>query len=275
MATEKTIQTKKPENKFLAWLKNYSFSILAMVILLVIWEGATRIFDIKEYILPAPSVILAEMSGKLDTLFYYSLVTGYEILLGYLLSIIVGIPLGLAIYYSGVLERIIYPFLVASQTIPKIAIAPLLVLWFGWGIMPKVIISFLIAFFPIVVDTVVGLKTTEPEMIYLVRSMGATRMQVFWKVSLPNALPNIFGALKVASTLAVVGAVVGEFVASEEGLGYLLVVSHGYLDTALMFAGIFFLSLLGIVFFFIIEILERVFVPWKVEKEGILRSATM
>ena len=131
------------------------------------------------------------------------------------------------IYYSKFLERTIYPSLVASQTVPKVAIAPLLVIWFGWGIWPKIIVAFLIAFFPIVIDTVVGLKATQPEMIYLVRSMGATRMQIFWKVSLPNALPNIFGGLKVAITLAVVGAVIGEFVASDHGLGYVLVVSQG------------------------------------------------
>ncbi|NPV77990.1 MAG: ABC transporter permease [Anaerolineae bacterium] len=246
-----------------------------MIVVIVLWELAVKVFDVKEYILPAPSQVLRKLTGNLSLLFRYSLVTGWEILLGYLLSIIVGIPMGLMIFYSRFLERVIYPFLVASQTIPKIAIAPLLIIWFGWGIWPKIIVSFLIAFFPIVVDTVVGLKNTEPEMIYLVRSMGADRSQIFFKISLPNALPNIFGALKVASTLAVVGAVVGEFVASDEGLGYLLVVSHGYMDTTLMFAGILFLSLLGIIFFFIIEIIERLALPWKTEKESVLHSATM
>ena len=196
----------------------------------------------------------------------YRRVTAWEVLLGYTMSIVIGIPMGLMIFYSRFLERIIYPLLVASQTIPKIALAPLLIIWLGWGIWPKIVVSFLIAFFPIVVDTVVGLKQTEPEMIYLVRSMGANRSQIFFQISLPNALPNIFGALKVASTLAVVGAVVGEFVASNSGLGYLLVVSQGYMDTASMFAGIVFLSLLGIIFFFIIEIIERIALPWKVEK---------
>jgi len=263
------------ENKLFTWVKNYSYSIITMIILIAIWELSVKFFDIKEYLLPAPSVIFQKITKNFSLLLEYSKVTAWEILLGYLMSIVIGIPMGLMIFYSRFLERIIYPLLVASQTIPKIALAPLLIIWLGWGIWPKIIVSFLIAFFPIVVDTVVGLKNTEPEMIYLVRSMGANRAQIFFKISLPNALPNIFGALKVASTLAVVGAVVGEFVASDSGLGYLLVVSQGYMDTASMFAGIVFLSLLGIIFFFIIEIIERIALPWKVEKESILHTATM
>ncbi len=268
-------ENAKRGNRFFNWLMNYSFSIIAIAILVILWEGAVKGFDIKTYILPAPSVIIKDIVENFSLLMKYSAVTGWEIILGFVMSVIVGIPMGLAIFYSRFLERVIYPLLVASQTIPKIAVAPLLIIWFGWGIWPKIIVAFLIAFFPIVVDTVVGLKNTEPEMIYLVRSMGADRIQIFFKISLPNALPNIMGALKVASTLAVVGAVVGEFVTSDNGLGYLLIVSQGYMDTSLMFAGIIFLSLLGIVFFFIIEIIERLVIPWKTEKEAILHSATM
>ncbi len=261
--------------RIITWVKNYSFSIITLVLLVVLWEVSVKILNVKTYILPAPTIIFDKIIRNIEMLLSYSLVTGWEIILGFLLSVIVGIPLGLLIFYSRFLERIIYPLLVASQTIPKIAIAPLLIIWFGWGIWPKIIVSFLIAFFPIVVDTVVGLKNTEPEMIYLVRSMGANRSQTFFKISLPNALPNILGALKVASTLAVVGAVVGEFVASDSGLGYLLIVSQGYMDTTLMFGGIIFLSILGIIFFFIIEFIERLVIPWKTEKEEVLHKATM
>ncbi len=270
-------QAQKPQkkNKILTWIQHYSYSIIAVLVFIALWEFIVDTREIQAYILPAPSMIIQDIIDNFDLLVSYSLVTAWEILLGFLLAVVIGIPIGMAIYYSGLMERIIYPFLVISQTIPKIALAPLLVLWFGWGIMPKIVVAFLIAFFPIVVDTVVGLKNTEPEMILLVRSMGADKLQTFFKISLPTALPNIFGALKVASTLAVVGAVVGEFVASDAGLGYLLVVSQGYLDTTMMFAGIFFLSMLGIIFFFVIELLEKIVIPWKVEKEGILRSATM
>lgn len=244
-------------------LREYGYPLAALVVGIVLWELVVKVAGIQTYILPAPSLVLRKLVEQFGNIMNHSLVTGWEIVLGFVLSIIVGIPLGLGIYYSKFLERIFYPFLVASQTIPKIAIAPLLVIWFGFGLLPKIIVSFLIAFFPIVINTVVGLKATQPEMIYLVRSMGANRWQTFFKISLPNALPNIFAGLKVAVTLAVVGAVVGEFIASDKGLGYLLVVANGYLDTPLMFAGIIALSLLGILFFFVVEVLERIFVPWR------------
>jgi NitT/TauT family transport system permease protein len=258
--------TKRRPLQLTRRLRDSSYPLGALVFSLVAWEAVVRLADIKPYILPAPSVVLQKLVEQSDLIVRYSLVTGWEIILGYLLSIAIGIPMGVAIYQSKFLERIIYPFLVASQTIPKIAIAPLLVIWFGWGLMPKVIVAFLIAVFPIVIDTVVGLKNTRPEMFHLVRSMGATPLQTFIKISLPNALPNIFGGLKVAITLAVVGAVVGEFIAADSGLGYLLVVANGYLDTPLMFAGIVALSALGIAFFFVIEVLERIFVPWRSEE---------
>ena len=226
-------------------------------------EILVNVADIKAYVLPAPSLVFVELFDQAGNIFDHTLVTAWEVILGFILSVIVGIPIGVGIYYSKFLERIFYPFLVASQTIPKIAIAPLLVIWFGFGLAPKILVSFLIAFFPIVISTVVGLKETQPEMVYLVRSMGATRLQTFFKINLPTALPNIFGGLKVAITLAVVGAVVGEFIAADEGLGYLLVVANGYLDTPLMFAGIIALSAMGILFFLLIEILERILVPWR------------
>lgn len=254
---------QRPRPGISSRIREYGYPLAALVVGIILWELVVKVMGIQTYILPAPSLVLWELADQFGNIIKHSLVTGWEIVLGFVLSILVGIPLGLGIYYSKFLERIFYPFLVASQTIPKIAIAPLLVIWFGFGLLPKIIVSFLIAFFPIVINTVVGLKATQPEMIYLVRSMGANRWQTFFKISLPNALPNIFAGLKVAVTLAVVGAVVGEFIASDEGLGYLLVVANGYLDTPLMFAGIIALSLLGILFFFVVEILERIFVPWQ------------
>lgn len=275
MASASTIQEQVKKKRFRSWIQNYGYSIGSVAFFILLWELIVWITGVRPYLLPSPSLVVVDLVKHAQEIFGYSIITGYEILLGYFLSILVGIPIGLMIYYSKFLERTIYPFLVASQTVPKVAIAPLLVIWFGWGIWPKIIVAFLIAFFPIVIDTVVGLKATQPEMIYLVRSMGATRMQIFWKISLPNALPNIFGALKVAITLAVVGAVIGEFVASDQGLGYLLVVSQGYLDTPMMFAGIVALSALGIIFFSIIEIMEKIFIPWRNEEKGLESHATM
>lgn len=256
-------------------VKDWAYPLLAAAIFIVLWEAVVRLLDIKPYLLPAPTNILQKLIGQWGTIWDYTLVTGYETILGFLLSIAVGIPVGMAIFYVKPLERVIYPFLVASQTVPKVAIAPLLVIWFGFGLTAKVIVAFLIAFFPIVVDTVVGLKGTPPEMIYLVRSMGANRPQTFLKISLPNALPNIFGGLKVAITLAVVGAVVGEFIGADRGLGYLLVVANGYLDTPLVFAGILVLSLMGISLFFAIELLERLLMPWRTEEHLDIARGTM
>lgn len=257
------------------WMEKYVFPLLTLVALAVIWEVAVGLGDVPEYILPAPSVIVEEIVDQARVIFNHSLVTLGEVILGFLLSVVVAIPLGVAIHYSPFLARVFYPLLVASQTVPKIAIAPLLVIWFGFGLAPKVLIAFLIAFFPIVIDTVVGLRRTEEEMVYLVRSMGANRLQIFLKLSLPNALPSIFGGLKVAITLAVVGAVVGEFLAADSGLGYMLVVANGYLDTALVFAGIIALSVIGIVLFFIVELLERLIVPWEAKRDDDAARATM
>ena len=263
VAKSQRLKKQRTLVQFNTRLREYGYTIAAVIVGLLVWEIFVYVADIKEYLLPAPSSVFAELFDQAGNIFNHTLVTAWEVILGFTLSVMVGIPMGVVIYSSKSLERIFYPFLVASQTIPKIAIAPLLVIWFGFGLAPKILVSFLIAFFPIVISTVVGLKETQPEMIYLVRSMGATRLQTFFKINLPTALPNIFGGLKVAITLAVVGAVVGEFIAADEGLGYLLVVANGYLDTPLMFAGIIALSAMGILFFFLIEILERVLVPWR------------
>jgi NitT/TauT family transport system permease protein len=275
VAKSQKSRKRKTLVQFNTRLREYGYAIAAVIIGLIAWEVFVDVADIKEYILPAPSSVFVELFDQAGNIFDHTLVTAWEVILGFTLSVIVAIPMGVAIYYSKFLERIFYPFLVASQTIPKIAIAPLLVIWFGFGLAPKILVSFLIAFFPIVISTVVGLKETQPEMIYLVRSMGSTRLQTFFKISLPTALPNIFGGLKVAITLAVVGAVVGEFIAADEGLGYLLVVANGYLDTPLMFAGIVALSAMGILFFFLIEIMERILVPWRTGNHHETTQGTM
>ncbi len=256
-------------------VRNSLYPIAALFLIIVLCEFLVNLFAIRSYLLPAPSVVVQKFVSQASLVLRYSLVTGYEIILGFAASVALGIPLSIAIYYSKFLERVIYPILVSSQTIPKIAVAPLLVIWFGWGLAPKVIVAMTIAIFPIVINTMVGLKGTPQEMIYLVQSMGASRLQTFLKISMPNALPSIFGGLKVAITLAVVGAVVGEFVAADSGLGYLLLVANGYLDTALAFVSISALSILGIFFFLLLEVLERIVVPWRAEQSGETAQGTM
>ena len=159
-------------------------------------------------------------------------VTLGEVLAGYLLAIAVGIPLAALLAQFRIIENALYPLLIASQTIPKIAIAPILVVWFGFGLVPKMLVAFLICFFPIVVDTLIGLRSVPKEVLWLARSMGASQWKTFSKIQFPAALPHIFAGLKVASTLAVVGAVVGEFVAADRGLGYQLIVANGVLDVS-------------------------------------------
>ena len=242
----------------------YLYPCIAAVILFIIWEIATRYGNISPLILPPPSQIFETATAKFPVLVHMSVVTSYEFVLGFLLAAGVGLPLGALIVYARPVEMTFYPLLVAFQTIPKAAIAPVLIVWLGTGVTSKILIAFAISFFPIVVDTIIGLRSTQPETIYVVRAMGGTALQVFWHVRLPNALPSIFGGLKVASTLAVIGAIVGEFVSSDSGIGYLLLVANGELDTRLVFACVLVLTVLGLVFFFIIDALEKIFVRWHV-----------
>lgn len=248
---------------------------LTVVGLLGLWEAVARGFDLPAWLLPPPTAIVGEIVARPGVFALQALVTAGEVLLGFLLSVAVGIPLAFGIAGSRVFERAVYPLLVASQAVPKVAIAPLLIVWFGFGTMPKVIVAFLIAFFPIVIDTVVGLRAVEPEMLHLARSMGASRWQTFAKIRLPRALPSIFAGLKVAITLAVVGAIVGEFVASDHGLGHMLMVASGEMNSRLLFAAILVLTLLGVGFFMLIEWLERWCIPWQARRgsEGVHGTA--
>ena len=237
-------------------------SPLAVVVtLLVLWEAATHALSIAPFLLPAPSAIVASMRANASLLLFNGWITTVEIVLGFLLSIVVGIPLALAIFLWPPFSRSILPLLVSSQAMPKVAVAPLLLVWFGFGLLPKVLIAFLIAFFPIVINTAVGLASIEPEKIQLARSMGFGAAATFFKIRLPAALPAIFGGLKISITLAVVGAVVGEFVGGDAGLGYLLMVANGSMDTQLLFAGIVGLTILGVALYLLVELAERLAIP--------------
>ena len=240
---------------------------LAMLLLVASWEGLVRLFQVPQWLLPAPSAIAGEFSARPAMFLSHALVTSGEIVLGFALSVLIGVPLAIAMAYSRVFERTLYPILVSSQAVPKVAVAPLLNVWFGFGTPPKVIVAFLIAFFPIVIDTLVGLRAVEPEMLHLARSMGASAWQTFVKIRLPRALPSVFAGLKVAITLAVVGATVGEFVAADKGLGYVLMMASGEMNSRLLFAGIIALTAIGVVFFFLIESLERWLMPWRTSRE--------
>jgi NitT/TauT family transport system permease protein len=237
------------------------YPIGMMVVLIAVWEAAARLFSLPPYLLPAPSAIVLSMYANSAVLIKESVVTTLEIILGFALSVAVGVPLALAIYLWRPFARAVYPVLVSSQAVPKVAVAPLFLVWFGFGLLPKVLIAFLIAFFPVVINTAMGLAAPEREKIYLARSMGLGPFATFFKIQLPNALPSIFAGLKISITFAVVGAVVGEFVGGQGGLGYLLLLANGNMDTALLFAGIVALTVLGIVLFALIGIVERLMLP--------------
>ncbi|MEE8449548.1 MAG: ABC transporter permease, partial [Thermodesulfobacteriota bacterium] len=232
-----------------------------------LWEVLVPVLEIPRFVLPTPSQILGEIFNVPATLARHSLVTLYEILLGFLIGVGVGVGLAISIVYSKVLEETIYPLVIFTQVIPKIAIAPLLIIWLGYGAPPKIVIVFLICFFPMVIDTAAGLKSVEEDMLHLIRALGATPWQIFTKIRLPNAMPYIFNGMKISVTLAVVGAIVGEFVGASEGLGYLILVGSANLETNLLFAAVIVLSLLGIVLFSLVRVLEKICIPWKPPEE--------
>jgi NitT/TauT family transport system permease protein len=240
------------------------YPVLTLVLCFVAWQLVVVYGGVASYLLPKPTSIFATFYDQFPLILRNTWPTLEEIGLGYLLSIATGIPIAILIVASRIFEKSIYPILVASQTVPKVALAPLFLVWFGFGQTPKTLIAFMIAFFPIVIDTAIGLRSVPAEMIDLGRSMGASRIGIFLKVRFPFALPNVFAGLKVAITLAVIGAVVGEFVGADQGLGYLLVVANGRLDTTLLFATIMMLVLIGIVTFMAVDALERLAIPWHV-----------
>jgi len=225
---------------------------------LVIWELAVRLLAIPTYLLPAPSSVILKMSADYRTFFVEAIPTLTAIVAGFGLAVAVGVPLATFMVYSRLFRHAVQGILVTAQVLPKVALAPLFIVWFGFGLLPKVLMTFLISFFPIIIDSVIGLSSVRPESLMLVRSMGGNRWQAFWKVRLPNALPSIFGGFKVAITFAVVGALVAEFVGSDSGLGYLLVMARGNLDTLTVFAVIGWLVIIGFVFYYAVELLEKV-----------------
>jgi NitT/TauT family transport system permease protein len=230
----------------------------------IAWQLVVILLRPAEYLLPSPLAVGEEIVLRRGLLWEHAWVTTKEMLLGFFLSVAVSIPLAILIANWKPLERAVYPLLVMSQAVPKVAIAPLLLVWMGFGLTPKVFVAVLIAFFPIVISAVTGLKSVPYEMIQLSRSIGLSTTATFAKIRVPYALPHIFAGLKVGITLAVVGAVVGEFVGADKGLGYLLLFSLGRLNTRLMFADLVVLVVLGVVSFWVVQLLERKTIPWHV-----------
>ncbi len=223
---------------------------------LVIWELAVRGFDLPPWLMPAPSSVAVRLIS-MDTLFYHTGLTLFEALTGFAISAVVGVALAAGIVHSKFLERGVFPYIVVSNSIPIIAIIPLLTIWFGFGITPKVMIAMIITFFPIVTNATRGLKSADPRILDFMHSINATRWAIFSKVQFPTALPFIFAGFKIAASLSLVGAVVGEFYSSDRGLGFLVITSATQLRTDLLFVSIAVLAFLGVSLFAIFGKLEQ------------------
>lgn len=247
------------DRSFLHWI----WPGLLLLGLLGIWELAVRLADTPRWMLPPPSAIAQSFHADWRLLLEHTRVTLLEVILGFGLALVAGVLTGVAIDSSIVLRRAIYPLIIASQTIPMVALAPLMLIWFGYGLMPKILITALIGFFPIAVNTVDGLRSGDREMLALLRSMGSSAGQRFRIVRVPAALPLIFSGARIAITFCVIGAVFAELVGASAGLGYLMERSAAQFQTARVFACIVILAIMGIGLFSLIAIIERLALPWR------------
>jgi NitT/TauT family transport system permease protein len=243
---------------------SYVAPVLTFIFILITWEVCARYFEIPGWLLPTPSAIVNAMADWRAELLMHSLVTLYETLIGFAVAIAVGVPLAALVTYSPLLQKTIYPLLLALQSVPKVAVAPLLALWIGFGTLPKVVVVFLVCFFPIIVSTTAGLSSVSPTVMELIRSLSASQYQIFTKIRFPTAMPQIFVGFKIAITFAVIGAVIGEFVGSESGLGYLILTSSSQSRTSVAFAALFILTIMSIVLYYAVELVERLSMPWAV-----------
>lgn len=237
--------------------------------LLVLWQVTIWVFQPPSFIIPDPISIGWALIDNPVTYLINAYYTAANTLIGFGLSVIIGFGLALGIVYSRFLEATIYTTLVAINSMPKVALAPLFVIWMGTGHTSKIAMAFLIAIFAIVIDAVLGLRSLDPEIIDLSRSMRASPFKLLWKIRIPHALPSLFAGMKVAIGLSLVGVLVGEFVSAQRGMGYLIMAAQGAFDTPRVFAAILILSVMGTLFFRMIEFIERRAIPWHVSQRSV------
>jgi NitT/TauT family transport system permease protein len=246
------------------WIGQSWMFIAFFVGFFLFWEWSISLFKIPLYILTPPSMIVTKASADLPRLFQYAYVTGLETLLGYAVAVVVALPIGLAIAFSSVLRRTVYPFLVCLEMVPKIAFAPLFISWLGFGLLPKVIIVFLVCFFPIVLNAILAFNSLSEELTRFGQSTGAGAVRTFLKIRLPAAMPQCFVGFKYAGLNATVGAAIAEFIGSDQGLGFYIQITTGNMRPELAFAGIFFLTTIGLILFGAITLAERLVIPWHI-----------
>ncbi len=230
--------------------------------MLLLWEAAVHAFGIREFILPAPSAVWTATIAVWPTVLNHTLATLVTVLLGFAASVVISLPLAMLIAASPAISAALYPLLVVTQSIPKVALAPILLVALGANELPRIIVTFLVAFFPLVVASVAGLLATPPELIELGRACRAGRVQELVRIRLPYAVPFVFGGLKVAAALSVVGAVVAEFVGADAGLGYLIQTSMAFFRSPLAFGAVLILAVMGILLFQAVALTERLLFPW-------------
>jgi NitT/TauT family transport system permease protein len=231
------------------------------------WELIVAALRMKPVVLPPPTLIARVLWTRAPLIAEHMWPTFYEIVLGFLLSVVGGMLVAVVITYSEIARKGFYPLIVVSQIIPKVAVAPLLVVWFGLGGTSRLLLAFLIAFFPMVINTATGLTGVDDDLVRMARAYMGGRWQIFAKIRLPAALPLVFGGMKISITLAVIGVVVAEFVAAQRGIGYLIVMANGLLDTPLMMAAIAALSLMGLALYGLIALVERAVIYWQPTSE--------
>ncbi len=236
--------------------------IVFAVVLIALWWAVTATGWVPAFIIPTPAATLGSFVTSPGYLLANTWVTLSETLVGFVLAAVIGVFVAVFMVYSPGLEKTFYPVILFAQVVPKIAIAPLFVVWLGFGPAPKIIVAVLMAFFPVVISGISGLRSVDPELLQLTSTMGASRMKTLFKVRLPAALPELLSGLKVGATLAVTGAVVGEFVGANQGLGYVILTANGTLDTAMLFASLIIMALIGVVLFALLEVAERLLIPW-------------
>ena len=263
-----TLKVKKIIRKMKHFSKQSMPSFLSVFGVIVIWQLSVMLFKIPNYVLPSPIESITSLFIYWPDISKNLFTTLYEVSIGFLASVVISIPLATLISYSKTFEKTIYPFMVLIQLIPKVAIAPLFTIWFGFGITPKILMVFLLSFFPLLIDAIVGLKSLNGRLVYLAHTMSDSEWKFFWKIKLPNALPQIFAGLKVSIAFATVGAIVAEFLGSDSGLGHLLLRANGDYNTRLLFAILIVLSVMGIMFFKIIEFIEKKAIPWHVSQRA-------
>jgi len=229
---------------------------------IVLWELVIRLFGVPTFVLPAPTAIVESLAANWRALAVAAEATAIEVLFGFVLSAIVGIAVAIVIVRFERFGRAVYPLIVLFQNVPKVALAPIFILWFGYDLAPKVLLIVVIAFFPVAIDMLAGLQSVDPSFVSLMRSVGASRGKIMLRVRIPHSLPHLMAGLKVAITFSVIGAIVGEFAGANQGLGYVIQFASTQLDTPLIFAALLVVSVLGLAFYYVVEFAERWLVPW-------------